>query len=87
MFRAAGALLASRATSARRHSGVLARIARDFVKTGILSREAGRRLHEAFELRQKADYRDFWEVDGEQAREILQAAEDFVREARTILEP
>ena len=53
----------------------------------ILSREAGRRLHEAFELRQKADYRDFWEVDGEQAREILQAAEDFVREARTILEP
>lgn len=85
MFHAANALLVSRGVSAAKHSGVLSRIMRDFVKTGALPNEAGRRFLEAFELRQKADYRDYWHADETQAREVLRWAEEFVQQARAVL--
>lgn len=86
MFHVANALLASKGSHASKHSGVLAQITRDYVKTGVLSKEAGRHLLDAFELRQKADYQDFWSVDVQQAEQVLRWAEEFLVSAHTILE-
>jgi len=42
-------------------------------------------LREAFEIRQKCDYREFVEIEKEQVEEVLVNADDFVAEARRVL--
>ena len=51
------------------------------MKSGEFSPETARHLREAFDLRQKCDYREFFEPDESQAREVTQYAEDFIEEA------
>ncbi len=86
MFYCALGLLASRKLGSSKHSGVLSLFSRHFVKTGLFSTEAARHLREAFELRQKCDYREFVEIETEQAEEVLRNAERFVDEARQVLD-
>ena len=49
-----------------------------FIKTGILDRELGRWVNKAFELRQRVDYREYFEVTRDQADDLLKNAEKFV---------
>ena len=42
----------------RKHSTVIEQFSRHFVLTGLVSRDLGRRLNRAFELRAMADYSD-----------------------------
>jgi len=81
MFYASLALLASRMLGASKHTGVLGLFSKEFVLTGQISAEAGRHLREAFDLRQRCDYREFVDVTDEQAEEILAHAGAFVEEA------
>jgi hypothetical protein len=79
MFYSVLALLVYEEFSSSKHSGVLSYFNRHFVKGGILDKSLGLWLGRAFELRQRVDYRERVEPAKEQATEILDQAERFVR--------
>jgi len=85
MFYCGVGLLAVRKLGSSKHSGVLSLFSRHFIKTGVFSAESGRHFREAFELRQRCDYREFVEIEKEQAKEVLGNAEKFVKEAHRVL--
>ena len=78
MFYAILALLIREPFSSSKHSGILRYFNRSFIKTGILDRELGRWVNKAFELRQRVDYREYFEVTRDQADGLLENAEKFV---------
>jgi uncharacterized protein (UPF0332 family) len=78
MFYALLALLATRQLGTSRHSGALALFDREFVKTGVFSREISRSLHLAFDRRQEHDYGEIVLVSSPIAEEALTDARTFV---------
>jgi len=82
MFYAALGLLASKGLGSSKHTGVASLFAQHFVKTGNFPAQAAAYLREAFNLRQKCDYREFVEPEPGQTEEVLAHAERFVSEAR-----
>ncbi len=85
MFYCGLALLASKGLGTSKHSGVLSLFNRHFVKTGEFPLESGRHLQEAFELRQKSDYREFVHIEREQAQQAVKQAEAFLEQTRRVL--
>ena len=81
MFYAGLGLLATRMLGSSKHSGVLSLFGQHFFKTGVFSADCSKYLREAFDMRQKCDYREFFEPDEEQARDLITHAEAFVAEA------
>lgn len=82
MFYCGLALLASKGLGTSKHSGVLSLFNKYFVKTGEFPLKSGRDLQEAFELRQKSDYREFVQITREQAQQALKQAEAFLEQTR-----
>jgi len=85
MFYAVLGLLATRSLGTSKHSGVIGLFDREFVKTGLLSKELSRSLHRAFDERQASDYGEMLEPDQELAALLLTQAQVFVREIKTQL--
>ena len=83
MFYAVLALLAGTQHKVSKHSGAIAVFNRAFVKKGIFSRDFSRWLQEAFDLRQRADYREVFVVSPERAENVLEHARTFVREVES----
>jgi len=79
MFYAVLALLVYEEYSSSKHSGVLSYFNRRFVKAGVFDRSLGLWLGRAFELRQRVDYRERVELAQEQATQILDEADRFVK--------
>lgn len=85
MFYAVLGLLATRGLGTSKHSGVMGLFDREFVKTGILSKELSRSLHRAFDERQASDYGEMLAPDQELAAGLLERARVFVDEIKTQL--
>lgn len=93
MFDAArAALLASgegsfeHADPGRTHSGLIGGFGLHLVKSGRVSREMGRLLNRAHEIRQVADYKAE-SVELEDAKELVEQAEVFVANLRAAFLP
>jgi len=86
MFYAALATLQTVGKTPSKHAGVLSLFNQEFVLTGSLSRELGRTIHRAFELRQSADYAIMPPLDKNAAEAVCQDARRFVAAVRTYLE-
>ena len=69
MFCAALGLLAARQLGSSKHAGVLSLFGQHFVNTGEFASDKAVYLRQAFDLRQKCDYREFVEPDESQAEE------------------
>jgi uncharacterized protein (UPF0332 family) len=82
MFYAVQALLIGKELITSKHSGAIALFNREFVKNNIFDKELSRWLQEAFDLRQRADYREMFTVSAERAKLILDNARIFVMEIR-----
>ncbi len=82
MFYAALGLLAARQLGSSKHAGVLSLFGQNFVNTGEFASDKAVYLRQAFDLRQKCDYREFVEPDRRQAEETLLHAEQFLCEAQ-----
>ena len=78
MFYALLALLATRGLGTSKHSGVMSLFDREFVKTGIFSKELSRSLHRAFDERQANDYGEMLQPDADLAASLLEQARVFV---------
>ena len=85
MFYAVLALLQEKEMGTSKHSGAISLFDREFVKTGLFSKEMSKALHRAFELRQKGDYMEEAEVTSDDVAEIRPAAEQFVEYAERYL--
>ena len=86
MFYAVQALLAKGGISTSKHSGAISMFNREFVKTGVFSRDLSRWLHNLFELRQDADYGDLFEASTKQADQALEQARAFVARVQAHLQ-
>ena len=50
-----------------------------FIRQGIFSKEMSRILHHAFDMRQAGDYQKSKVITEEQAIQVLESAEEFVK--------
>jgi uncharacterized protein (UPF0332 family) len=85
MFYAVLALLATRQMGTSKHAGVLSLFDREFLKTGIFSRDLSKLLRLAFDLRQTYDYGEFVAMDETKSQETLNDANTFVATIETHL--
>lgn len=85
MFYAVLALLVTRQLGTSKHKGAIALFDREFVKTGIFSKQMSIGLHFAFEQRLEADYADLVDSSIDDARECYSNAESFLRQVREYL--
>ena len=86
MFYAVLALLIYEPYAASKHSGVLAYFNKHFVKSGLFPESLGRVLNKAFELRQRGDYREYFELTKDQVEPLLDEAAQFVADVRKYLD-
>ena len=63
----------------KRHKDALANFNKAYVKTEIFSRELGRKISEAVEIRHASDYDDFYIISIEDAKEQLETARELVK--------
>jgi uncharacterized protein (UPF0332 family) len=82
MFYSILALLIFEPYSSSKHSGVLAYFNQHFIKTGLLSEDLGRAVNKAFDLRQRADYREQIVIAHDQVAPFLDEARRFLNSTR-----
>jgi hypothetical protein len=85
MFYAVLALLIFEPYTSSKHTGVLAYFNKRFVKGGIFPESMGRTLHKAYDLRQRGDYREYFDISREQVEPLLEGAMRFIAFAETHL--
>lgn len=86
MFYAVLALLAVGGHGTSKHAAVISLFDRDFVKKDIFDREFSRWFHEAFALRQRADYREMVVISADRAQPVLERAMTFVSKIKERIE-
>jgi uncharacterized protein (UPF0332 family) len=82
MFYSILALLIFEPYSSSKHSGVLSYFNQHFIKAGLLSEDLGRAVNKAFELRQRADYREQIVIAPDQVAPFLDEARRFLNSAK-----
>lgn len=85
MFYAVLALLAIEKKETSRHGGAIALFDREFVRPAVFPTEFSRWLHDAFALRQQADYAADRAVTADQAKTAVEHAQGFVERVRAVL--
>ena len=78
-FYASSALLLSAEIDSSKHSGVIAAIHREFVKTGKIDKEQGKNLNWLFELRGVGDYGVIVHVSVGESMRAVKVAEEYIR--------
>ncbi|MGN0485095.1 MAG: HEPN domain-containing protein [Lachnospiraceae bacterium] len=86
IFHALRAVTALDGFDSSKHSGVIAYINRQYVKTGIFDKRLSKILDTTFRLREKADYDDFIVISFDAAKEQLAKAEEVIRMIKPYLE-
>ncbi|SMB98655.1 Uncharacterized protein, contains HEPN domain, UPF0332 family [Thermanaeromonas toyohensis ToBE] len=84
-FHAARALLAIKRLDSAKHSGVISLFNREFVKPGLISKEASTTLSILFNLRTEADYDDFKSFTLEETEKAKDAVRSLIDEVSTFL--
>ena len=85
MFYAILALLIFEEFGSSKHSGVLSYFNTRFVKTGLFSKDLGRSVNKAFDLRIRGDYREQIALTIEQVEPYLEKAKNFIGAVRSYL--
>jgi uncharacterized protein (UPF0332 family) len=64
------------------HTGVISLFDREFVRPGVFSRDLSQWLHRAFRQRLAADYAPLRTVSDDEAQQMFDEAQAFVRQVR-----
>ena len=78
IFHSVNALLALEGASFKKHSGVISYFNQKYIKTGIVEKDYGKIVGNAFEIRKDYDYADFYVVSKEEVIEQYENAVRFV---------
>lgn len=79
-FYAVNALLLREGLSATKHSGVRSLFNRHYIKTGIISADAGVIYNTLFDIRQTSDYEDLYIIDSEKIKSLMPRVKAFLQE-------
>ena len=82
IFHSARAVLAIDGEDRKRHSGVIAYFREHYIKSGVFDKIYSYILQNAFEIRQEADYEDFYILSKEEAVQQVENAERFLTEIK-----
>lgn len=85
MFTSVRALLARDSIDFSKHAGVIAYFQKEYIKTGILEVKYSKHLSQAFQVRNNADYADFFIVSKRDAEEQYVRAEEFYQMIKNYL--
>lgn len=85
-FYAVSAVLAARGLKYGKHSAVQSCLHRDFVKTGLLSKEIGAVYDELVETRHEGDYTAFATFEKDQVLAMLERTEALLTRVRELAE-
>lgn len=86
MFSAVRAILALDGVDYSKHAGVIAYFQKEYVKTGKFDTRYSKYLSQAFQVRNQADYEDFYIVSQKDATEQYEKADEFVKVIESYLE-
>ena len=78
IFHAIRAVNALDGFDSSKHSGVISHFNQEYVKTGIFQKEVSKIIRNASELREQADYEDFYETTQEEATDVFDQASLFI---------
>lgn len=78
IFHAVRAVNALDGFDSSKHSGVIAHFNQQYVKTGVFEKEASKIIRSASELREQADYEDFYSATKEEAASVFNGAQGFI---------
>ena len=85
MYSSALALLLKKDISPRTHEGTLRQLAKEYVKTGLLSRESYYFIYNARETRNDSSYDYSRTFSDEDAETLILQAEKFINEVESLL--
>lgn len=80
MFTAIRAILALDGQDFSKHAGVISYFQREYVKTGKFDKKYSNYISQAFQIRNNADYADFFLVSENDAREQYERAMELITE-------
>jgi uncharacterized protein len=86
MFYAVLALLIYEPYTSSKHTGVIAFFNQRFVKGKVFTESMGRSINKAFELRQRGDYIEYFELTRDQVEPLLEEGGQFLLSIKTYLE-
>ena len=84
-FYAVSALLVRHGLSSSKHTGARSLFNKNFVKTGIVTKDLAQVYNDLFERRQEGDYVDFVHFDESRVRPWISRTEDFIEHIAAIL--
>jgi len=79
IFHAISAVHALDEKAYKKHKDAIGNFNRDYVKTEIFSRDIGRKISRAEEIRHASDYDDFYMADKKETQELVEAAEELIK--------
>lgn len=86
IFSATRAVLTLDSKDFSKHAGVIACFQKDYVKEGVFDKQYSKIIMEAFQIRNKTDYDDYYVVSKVDAEEQLEKAEIFYQEMSKFIE-
>lgn len=86
MFSSVRAILALDGVDFSKHAGVIAYFQKEYVKTGRFEKQYSKYLSQAFQIRNQADYEDFYIVSRKDAEEQYEKAAEFVKAVERYLD-
>ena len=69
-----------------KHSGIIGVFNKEFIHSGKLDARFAKMFYELFDERMELDYRDFAQVSGEDARNAVSSAQEFVSAIKNLTE-
>ena len=78
IFHAVRAVNALDGFDSSKHSGVIAHFNQQYVKTGVFEKTASKIIRGATELREQADYEDFYSATKDEAASVLDGAHGLI---------
>lgn len=79
IFHAINAVHALNGNAFKRHKDAIANFNKSYVKTEVFSREIGRKINEAEEIRHASDYDDFYIASQEESERQISVANEFIQ--------
>lgn len=86
IFHAIRAVNALDGFDSSKHSGVISHFNQEYVKTGKVPKEASKAIRHASQLREQADYEDFYMATEEEATEAYNGAVRFIEAVSVFLD-
>lgn len=85
IFHAIKAILALEEIDFKKHSSVIAYFNKNYINTGIFSKELGKKISQSVYFREKSDYVDFYLVTKDETQSQIDTAKEMIKQAEIYL--